>query len=48
MKSLSIVGRARPKSIIFKSQFAFNSRLLGFKSLWIMFAECIYLSPRRI
>ena len=48
MNSFSEVGRARPKSQIFRSQFAFNKRLLGFRSLWMTFAECMYFRPRRI
>ena len=48
MNSFSEVGRARPKSQIFRSQFAFNKRLLGFRSLWMTFAECMYFSPLRI
>ena len=39
---------ASPKSQIFKSQFAFRSRLLGFRSLCSTFAVCTYFSPRRI
>jgi len=42
------VTRASPKSQIFRSQFAFRRRLLGFKSLWSTFAEWMYFNPRRI
>lgn len=37
--------RARPKSQILRSQLAFTSRLLGFKSLCRMLALWMYLSP---
>jgi hypothetical protein len=46
--SLSDDGRASPKSQILSSQLAFSSRLLGFRSRWITFAEWMNLSPRRI
>lgn len=46
MKSLSDVVLASPKSQIFKSQLAFRSKLLGFKSRCKAFAECTYISPR--
>jgi hypothetical protein len=46
MKSVSEVVRASPKSQIFKSQFAFRSKLLGFRSRCKTFAECMYFSPR--
>ncbi|OMH83014.1 hypothetical protein AX774_g3491 [Zancudomyces culisetae] len=39
---------ANPKSHTFKSQFEFSNRLLGFKSLWRTFAECIYFSARSV
>lgn len=38
--------RASPKSQIFRSQLAFSSRLLGFRSLCSTCAEWMYLSPR--
>ena len=40
--------RASPKSQIFRSQVAFSSRLLGFRSRCSTLAECTYFSPRRI
>lgn len=46
MKSVSEVVLASPKSQILRSQSAFNSRLLGFKSRCKTFAECTYFSPR--
>lgn len=36
---------ANPKSHIFRSQFLFNNKLLGLRSLWITLAECMYNSP---
>mmetsp|Transcript_13702 Transcript_13702/g.45286 ORF Transcript_13702/g.45286 Transcript_13702/m.45286 type:complete len:245 (-) Transcript_13702:234-968(-) len=38
--------RANPKSQIFKSQFAFRRRLLGFKSRCSTFALWMYFNPR--
>lgn len=46
IKSVSDVVLARPKSAILRSQLAFNSKLLGFRSRCKTFAECTYLSPR--
>ena len=39
--------RASPKSQIFKSQLAFKSRLLGFKSRCNTFALWMYFKPRK-
>jgi len=48
MNCFSSRERASPKSQIFRSQDAFRSRLLGFRSRCRMLAEWTYLSPRRI
>ena len=48
MRSVSDVVLAKPKSAILRSQFAFRSKLLGLRSRCNTFAECMYLSPRRI
>ena len=37
----SVWGRASPKSQIFNSQDLFKTKLLGFRSRCITFAECI-------
>jgi len=46
IKSVSDAVLARPKSAILRSQLAFNSKLLGFRSLCKTFSESTYLSPR--
>ncbi|KAJ0566576.1 hypothetical protein HanIR_Chr06g0275211 [Helianthus annuus] len=46
MKSVSDVVLASPKSQILRSQFAFRSKLLGFRSRCKTFAECTYFKPR--
>jgi hypothetical protein len=47
IKSVSDVVLASPKSPIFRSQLAFNKRLLGLRSLCKTFAECTYFRPLR-
>ena len=42
------VLRASPKSATLRSQFAFSSRLAGFRSRWTMSALCIVLSARSV
>ncbi len=46
--SLEAIDLANPKSQIFKSQFEFNKRFEGFKSLCKTFAECIDFKARRV
>ena len=41
----SVYPLANPKSQIFKSHFLFNSKLLGFKSLCRILAECMNNNP---
>lgn len=45
IKSVSDVVLASPKSPIFRSQLAFNKRLLGLRSLCKTLAECTYFRP---